>query len=155
MCRRTPVLATVGLGANLGDAQVSVRWALAQLGSLATGAVSSSGLYGSAPVDASGPDFVNAVAQFSTELNAVELLHALQAIENRAGRERPYKNAPRTLDLDLLSYGDARIDSTKLVVPHPRMFARAFVVIPLAQLAPELVSADAIQAVSGQGIWPL
>jgi 2-amino-4-hydroxy-6-hydroxymethyldihydropteridine diphosphokinase len=111
-----------------------------------------SGLWRGAPVDAAGPDYINAVAEISTGLNAPALLAALQALEQSAGRQRPYPNAPRTLDLDLLRYGDARIDSPRLQVPHPRMMARAFVLRPLAEIAPRLVPAEALQAVAGQRI---
>jgi 2-amino-4-hydroxy-6-hydroxymethyldihydropteridine diphosphokinase len=96
-------------------------------------------LYRSAPIDSSGPDYLNAVAAVATELAPHALLQALQAIELRHGRERPYRNAPRTLDLDLLLFGEQRIDSPDLVVPHPRMHERAFVLRPLADLAPALV----------------
>ena len=109
-------------------------------------------LYRSAPVDAQGPDFINAVAAVSTRLTGPDLLLALQQLEQRAGRERPYRNAPRTLDLDLLLYGDACIDSPSLTVPHPRMMERAFVLIPLAEIAPDLVPAAALAAVAGQRI---
>ena len=92
------------------------------------------------------------MAAVSTRLTAPDLLLALQQLEQRAGRERPYRNAPRTLDLDLLLYGDARIDSPSLTVPHPRMMERAFVLIPLAEIAPDLVPAAALAAVAGQRI---
>ena len=115
----------------------------------------SSRLYRTAPHEASGPDFVNAVARISTGLSAPALLDALQAIETAAGRERPYPNAPRTLDLDLLLYGDARIDSPRLTVPHPRLRARAFVLQPLADVARERVSKAELQAVQDQPITPL
>jgi pimeloyl-ACP methyl ester carboxylesterase len=103
-------------------------------------------------VDSSGPDYVNAVVQVTTCLSAPALLRELQALEAAAGRERPFPNAPRTLDLDLLLYGDARIDSPSLIVPHPRMWQRAFVLLPLSEIAPGLVSDDALQAVRGQQI---
>ena len=77
-------------------------------------------------------------------------LAALQALEHAAGRERPYRNAPRTLDLDLLLYGTQHIATPDLTVPHPRMFERAFVLQPLAELAPQHVPAQALQAVQGQ-----
>jgi 2-amino-4-hydroxy-6-hydroxymethyldihydropteridine diphosphokinase len=153
---REPVTAFVGLGANLGDAQAALRAALASLGTLpGTRLVRSSRLYGSAPVDAGGPDYVNAVAQVETTLDAFELLRQLQALECAAGRERPYRNAPRTLDLDLLLYGSARIDSAVLAVPHPRLRERAFVLLPLAELAPERVDARDLAAVAHQRIAPL
>ena len=150
---RAPVIACVALGANLGDAAAVVASAIAALNRLAdTRLEARSHLYRSAPVDAQGPDFINAVAAVSTRLTAPDLLLALQQLEQRAGRERPYRNAPRTLDLDLLLYGDARIDSPSLTVPHPRMMERAFVLIPLAEIAPDLVPAAALAAVAGQRI---
>lgn len=153
---REPVTAFVGLGANLGAAQQAVREALAALATVPdTRFVRASRLYRSAPVDAGGPDFINAVAQVETRLAAPELLAALQGIERAAGRERPYRNAPRTLDLDLLLYGDGRIASTSLTVPHPRMRERAFVLLPLRELAPERVAAADVAAVAGQRIAPL
>lgn len=153
---REPVVAYVGLGANLGDAQRSLRDALAAISAL-PGArlVQSSRIYRSAPVDAGGPDYFNAVAQVETGSSAPELLRQLQAIEQAAGRERPYPNAPRTLDLDLLLYGSARIDSARLTVPHPRLRERAFVLLPLRELAPALVSDADLAAVAGQRIAPL
>ncbi|MBS3995953.1 MAG: 2-amino-4-hydroxy-6-hydroxymethyldihydropteridine diphosphokinase, partial [Hydrogenophaga sp.] len=111
--------------------------------------------YRTAPVDSCGPDYLNAVAEVSTTLTAPALLVTLQAIENANGRERPYRNAPRTLDLDLLLYGDARIDSPDLTLPHPRMWARAFVLVPLADIAPGLVSCPALRAVADQVIEPV
>jgi 2-amino-4-hydroxy-6-hydroxymethyldihydropteridine diphosphokinase len=150
------VLATLGVGANLGDPRAAVRKAiedLAQLPGTVTVAVSS--LYRSAPLDADGPDYVNAVVQVRTELSPDALLAALQAIEQQAGRERPYRNAPRTLDLDILLYGEHRVDRDDLQIPHPRMWQRAFVVLPLAEIAPDLVSPVQVQAVAGQGLHRL
>jgi 2-amino-4-hydroxy-6-hydroxymethyldihydropteridine diphosphokinase len=92
------------------------------------------------------------VAALETGLTAPELLSRLQAIEAGAGRERPYRNAPRTLDLDLLLYGSACIDSPSLTVPHPRMMERAFVLVPLADVAPQLVTRAQLDAVAGQRI---
>jgi 2-amino-4-hydroxy-6-hydroxymethyldihydropteridine diphosphokinase len=103
-------------------------------------------------VDSSGPDYFNAVIQISTRLCAPDLLDRLHHLERGAGRERPYRNAPRTLDLDILLYGAARIDSPRLSVPHPRMRQRAFVLRPLADIAPGLVSAQELQAVAEQVI---
>jgi 2-amino-4-hydroxy-6-hydroxymethyldihydropteridine diphosphokinase len=150
---RAPVVAYVALGANLGDAAAALRQALGDLGALpATQLLAHSSLWRSAPVGAEGPDFVNAVAALSTRLTAPALLAALHQLEARAGRQRPHPNAPRTLDLDLLRYGDARIDSPQLTVPHPRMMARAFVLRPLAEIAPQLVPRAALAAVAGQAI---
>ena len=147
------MIAYVALGANLGEAAAVVASAIDALNRLAdTRLEARSHLYRSAPVDAQGPDFINAVAAVSTRLTAPDLLLALQQLEQRAGRERPYRNAPRTLDLDLLLYGDACIDSPSLTVPHPRMMERAFVLIPLAEIAPDLVPAAALAAVAGQRI---
>ncbi len=131
---RAPVTAYVGLGANLGDPVSAVRRALSDLAQLpATRLLAASDLYRTAPHEAHGPDFINAVAALETSLNAPDLLAALQRLEQAAGRERPWHHAPRTLDLDLLLYGDARIDSPALTVPHPRWTQRAFVLVPLAR----------------------
>lgn len=153
---RDEVLAYISVGANLGDAVGTVNLAMKQLSHLPlTRRVAASSLYRSAPVDATGPDFINAVLAIKTGLNAYELLANLQQIELACGRERPYRNAPRTLDLDLLLFGTARIDSAALQVPHPRMFDRAFVLQPLAEIAPELVSTTQLQAVADQPICRL
>ena len=131
--------AYIGLGANLGDSVATLSTALAALASLpTTRLVNQSALYRSAPVDAGGPDYLNAVAALDTGLAAQELLFQLQAIELRLGRQRPYRNAPRTLDLDLLLYGEQTIATRTLTVPHPRMHERAFVLRPLAEIAPGL-----------------
>jgi 2-amino-4-hydroxy-6-hydroxymethyldihydropteridine diphosphokinase len=150
---REPVTAYIALGANLGDAQATVLWAMTQIESLPTvQMLARSSLYRSAPVDSSGPDYINAVVAISAESSGYFLLSLLQKIEQTAGRERPYKNAPRTLDLDLLLYGDAQIQSDALTVPHPRMWQRAFVLAPLREIAPARVSDAQWQAVSGQRI---
>ena len=135
------MIAWVGIGANLGDARANVLDAIDRLVRL-PGArlVQASSLYRTAPIDSSGDDYVNAVASLDTDLDAHALLQALFAIEQAHGRERPYRNAPRTLDLDLLLYGDQVIDDAPgLIVPHPRMHERAFVLAPLAEVAPDLV----------------
>ena len=150
---RDPVTAYVALGANLGDAQGTVLQALAALAGLpSTQLLRSSRLYRTAPVEAQGPDFINAVAQIETRLTAPALLDALQALENLAGRERPYVNAPRTLDLDLLMFGQSSMQSARLILPHPRWRERAFVLKPLAELAPELVTAADWARVASQAI---
>ena len=150
---RDSVLATLGIGANLGQAQAAVQAAIVSIAALPqTQLVRASSLYGSAPVDSSGPDYMNAVVQVHTTLSAPALLAQLQMIEQAAGRERPYRNAPRTLDLDVLLYGDGCISSTALTVPHPRMWQRAFVLLPLAQIAPQLVSESALAGVRDQAI---
>ena len=148
---RDAVTAYVGVGANLGDAVRTVREAIARIARLPHTAVTrQSSLYRTAPVDSSGPDYINAVAEISTRLTAPELLAQLQGIEQAAGRERPYRNAPRTLDLDLILFGGASIDSARLQVPHPRMNTRAFVLVPLAEIAPELVAPERLAAVASQ-----
>ena len=132
-------LAWIGLGANLGDAALAMRSAAAALGALErTVRVALSSLYRSAPIESSGADYLNAVVLLQTELTAPALLACLQRIEHGHGRERPYPNAPRTLDLDLLMYGDEHIALPGLTVPHPRAHLRAFVLRPLAEIAPEL-----------------
>jgi len=136
-------LAFIGLGANLGDARATLRDALTALRALAQpGSFAASSLWGSTPIDSSGPDYVNAVARLRTALAPYALLDALQAIEQRFGRERPYRNAPRTLDLDVLLYdvrgddGGLVVSDDRLVLPHPRAAQRAFVLAPLAELWP-------------------
>jgi 2-amino-4-hydroxy-6-hydroxymethyldihydropteridine diphosphokinase len=120
-----------------------------------------SSLYRTAPIDSSGDDYINAAARIHTSLDAEVLLQTLQAIEQAHGRERPYRNAPRTLDLDLLLYGDQIIASPTLTVPHPRMTERAFVLIPLLELQPGLIvpgqgaAAAFAPAVQNQGIEKL
>ena len=153
---RDAVTAYVGLGANLGDAAMALCHAIERIAQLpATQLVRQSSFYRTAPVDAGGPDYVNAVVEIRTQLSAQHLLTELQGLENEAGRERPYRNAPRTLDLDVLLYGADRIDSARLTVPHPRMHERAFVVVPLAEIAPQLVAPEQLQAVAGQAITRL
>jgi 2-amino-4-hydroxy-6-hydroxymethyldihydropteridine diphosphokinase len=141
MMHRDMVSVFVGLGANLGNAQGAVMQAVESIGKLPnTQLIRCSSLYRSAPVDATGPDYINAVLHIESRINAYDLLNAFQDIENLAGRERPYLNAPRTLDVDMLLFGSANIVSQRLTVPHPRMRARAFVLRPLSELAPHLVS---------------
>lgn len=153
---RPGVQAAIALGANLGDAVATVRQALVWLGALpGTRLLAASSLYRTAPWEASGPDFINAVALVDTRLTAPALLHAIQQLELQAGRERPYPNAPRTLDLDVLLYGQSSISSPRLTVPHPRMWQRAFVLHPLAEVMPALVSPQALSAVSEQVIEKL
>ena len=131
--------AFVGLGSNLGDRRARITTAFDALAALPdTQLVARSSLYESAPVDAGGGDYLNAVARLHTRLEPLALLRALQAIEAGAGRERSYPNAPRSLDLDLLLYGDLELESDVLVLPHPRLHQRAFVVLPLLELAPDL-----------------
>ncbi|HRD99101.1 MAG TPA: 2-amino-4-hydroxy-6-hydroxymethyldihydropteridine diphosphokinase, partial [Rubrivivax sp.] len=95
--------------------------------------------YRTAPLLASGPDFLNAVVELATDLEPAALLAALHGIEAAHGRRRPYPNAPRTLDLDLLLYGQRVMDTQALRLPHPRLHERAFVLAPLLDLAPDLV----------------
>ena len=150
---RPEVQACVALGANLGDAVQSLRDALAALDAHpAVRVLRTSSFYRTAPFEASGPDFINAVALVATTLTAPGLLAVLQDSEQAAGRLRPYRNAPRTLDLDLLTYGTARIDSPALTVPHPRMMERAFVLVPLHEVLPALVPPEALDAVRHQAV---
>jgi len=132
--------AYVGIGSNLDDPRAQVLGAFQELDRLPrTRVVSKSSLYRSAPVGyADQPDFINAVAALETGLPAEELFAELKAIEDRHGRKRSFANAPRTLDLDLLIYGEQEIASSDLVVPHPRMQQRAFVLKPLLEIAPQL-----------------
>lgn len=132
--------AFIGLGANLGKSHQTLLQAIETLMHRDDiGNVQLSPFYISAPVDAQGPDYVNAVARLQTRLTPYALLDVLQALENRFGRERPYRNAPRTLDLDILLFDDLIQDDPVLTLPHPRMHERAFVLVPLKNLAPELL----------------
>ncbi len=134
-----PHTAYIGLGANLGDAQATVRAALSALALLPqTRLQAQSSLYRSAPQDADGDDYVNAVAELQTALTPHELLARLQAIEAANGRERPYYHAPRTLDLDLLLYDDAALADATLTLPHPRLHLRAFALLPLLEIAADI-----------------
>lgn len=147
----------VGLGANIGDARATVRAATAALAALPhTQLMAVSAQYRSAPVDAAGPDYINAVAWLNTRRPPLALLSDLQAIEARFGRERPYPNAPRTLDLDLLFYGQQRLGSSALTLPHPRWHERAFVVVPLMELTSQAPTgarlADLLPALQHQTI---
>jgi 2-amino-4-hydroxy-6-hydroxymethyldihydropteridine diphosphokinase len=147
------VLACVALGANLGDAMAEVHQALRDLSQLdGTRLVRTSSLYKTAPYEASGPDFINAVVLLETQLTPLDLFHALQQIEQSHGRQRPYKNAPRTLDLDLIFHGDTQLTTPELVLPHPRWQERAFVLVPLAEICPDRVSASLLAAVNDQPI---
>ncbi|MFY9138168.1 2-amino-4-hydroxy-6-hydroxymethyldihydropteridine diphosphokinase [Zwartia sp.] len=153
--------AWIGLGANLGDARETIERALKALGE--TRGIQSlivAPLYGSDPVDAQGPTFVNTVAQIHTTLAPLALLDALQAIEQAHGRERPFRNAPRTLDLDLLLYEGVEMETPRLTLPHPRMHERAFVLRPLSELTPDLVLKQGslqtlLEQCSDQKLWPL
>lgn len=133
------VSAFIGLGANLDDPATQVSRAIDELAGLPRSAlVARSSLWRSAPVGyANQPEYVNAVARLDTELPAEALLESLQEIELAHGRSRSFANAPRTLDLDLLLYGDRVIGTPQLTVPHPRMHERAFVLRPLAEIEPE------------------
>ena len=148
-----PAMACVALGANLGDAELTIQHALQAVAALPhTQLIKASSLYRSAPYEAQGPDFINAVALVQTKLTPLNLLHALQDLEIQSGRERPYKNAPRTLDLDLIFYGDLTLTLPELTLPHPRWSERAFVVLPLAQIWPERVTNAHLNAVQDQVI---
>ena len=162
------VTAYIALGANLGDAASALHQAVNAIAQLPqTRLLKTSSIYKTAPlasgstlpsaddcVDSEhlGTDYLNAVVEVQTSLSAPALLQNLQKLEQAAGRERPYPDAPRTLDLDLLLYGSASIESAHLTVPHPRMWQRAFVLVPLAEIAPGLVTDLQLQAVLGQQI---
>jgi 2-amino-4-hydroxy-6-hydroxymethyldihydropteridine diphosphokinase len=143
----------VAFGANLGEAGVLVLQAIQDVGALATSQlVKASSLYASAPHEAAGPEFVNAVAMYETDLPPLALLDALQNLEKTAGRERPYLNAPRTLDLDIIFYGDIALDSPRLTLPHPRWQKRAFVLVPFAEISPDKVSPALLSSVANQSV---
>jgi 2-amino-4-hydroxy-6-hydroxymethyldihydropteridine diphosphokinase len=135
------VAAYIGLGSNLEDPASQIKAGCAAIAALpATELIARSALYRSAPVGYSDqPDFINAVAKVETTLEARALLDALLAIELNHGRVRDFPNAPRTLDLDLLLYGDLELHAPGLTIPHPRMHERAFVLVPLAEIDPQCV----------------
>ena len=139
----------VALGSNLaGDLDCPASQVIRGLQSIdnipKTKLIKQSSLYQSAPIGYAAqqlnaqPDFINAVAQVNTQLSPQALLDALLEIEHKAGRQRPFANAPRELDLDLLLYADVILNTAKLTLPHPRMFERAFVLLPLAEISPNL-----------------
>lgn len=129
----------VGLGANLGDTRETLTHAAQGLATVPqTQLVRVSAFYRSAPVDAQGPDFLNAVAELRCGLEPEALLAQLLVLEQQHGRQRPYVNAPRTLDLDLLLFGERVLQTATLTLPHPRLHQRAFVLLPLLELAPGL-----------------
>lgn len=137
--------AFVALGSNLANPIAQVQAAFAALGKIPhTRIIKKSSLYRTAPIGydadqlAQVPDFINAVAELDTDLAPLALLDALFAIENTAGRERPYVNAPRVLDCDLLLYENTILNTKKLTLPHPRMHTRGFVLLPLFEIAPHL-----------------
>lgn len=137
--------AFVALGSNLQDPIRQVQNALIALAHIPhTRVIKQSSLYQTSPIgyDADQvseiPDFINAVAEIETDLSPLELLDALFEIENTAGRVRPYANAPRVLDCDLLLYDDVTLNTSKLTLPHPRMHTRGFVLLPLFEIAPHL-----------------
>lgn len=133
----------VGLGGNLGDAVSTLRAALAQLeGMPETAMVATSSMYRTAPVDATGPPYINAVAELRTGLAPEALLAQMMTIEQGLGRQRLFRNAPRSLDLDLLLFGEREIRTVPLCVPHPRLWQRAFVLAPLSELVPGMIGAD-------------
>ena len=134
------MIAAVALGSNLGDRCAHLDYAVSRLQSFLR-SVSVSQYRETAPIGVRGPQrmFLNAAAVGEATLSAREILEALLVIENERDRERPYPNAPRTLDLDLILYGDSRIDEPGLVVPHPRFRERRFVLEPLAEIAPDWV----------------
>jgi 2-amino-4-hydroxy-6-hydroxymethyldihydropteridine diphosphokinase len=133
-------VAYVGIGSNLDDPRTQVLVSFRELDELPhTRVVKRSSLYRSAPLGtAPQPDFINAVAQLETGLPAERLLAELQAIEARHGRERSFANAPRTLDLDLLLFGESQMNAPGLKIPHPRMHERAFVLAPLVEISPDV-----------------
>ncbi len=153
-----PVTAFIALGANLGNAVQTIRDAIQAIHILPHVQVTKqSSLYQTAAMESlpgapKSPDYINAVIEINCQLPAQWLLEQLQKIEQSADRQRPYKNAPRTLDLDILLFGDEKINTATLTVPHPRMWQRAFVLVPLAEIAPGLISSKMLADVKGQAV---
>jgi 2-amino-4-hydroxy-6-hydroxymethyldihydropteridine diphosphokinase len=146
--------AYIALGSNLMQPKQQIKAAFLALEKLPkTHVIQCSSLYQTAPIGydaeqiATIPDFINAVASVETSLTPRQLLDAILAIENSFGRERPYHNAPRVLDLDLLLYDNLEMQTTNLTLPHPRMHLRGFVMLPLAEIAPELILPNGLSVV--------
>ncbi|RZF30852.1 MULTISPECIES: 2-amino-4-hydroxy-6-hydroxymethyldihydropteridine diphosphokinase [unclassified Paraburkholderia] len=133
-------VAYLGLGANLGDARQTLKDAVVCLAQQhAITVLAKSSLYRTAPIDAGGDDYFNCVVKLETTLPVRHLLALCHKIEHQFGRERPFRNAPRTLDLDILLYGDQSIDEADLIVPHPRLVERAFALVPLVEIDAAIV----------------
>ncbi len=133
-------LAYLGLGANLGDARQTLKDAVVCLAQQHTITVlAKSSFYRTAPIAADGDDYFNCVVALKTALSAAQLLALCHTIEHHFGRERSYRNAPRTLDLDILLYGEDRVDAEHLTIPHPRLVERAFTLVPLLELNANIV----------------
>lgn len=132
--------AFIALGSNLQDPQAQVERALKTIANTSSiKLVQASSLFKTAPIGYDNqPDFINAVAEIETDLSPLELLHTLLAIETQHGRERPFPNAPRILDLDVLLYENIEINTAELTLPHPRMHTRGFVMLPLTEIAPKI-----------------
>ncbi|SEA68579.1 2-amino-4-hydroxy-6-hydroxymethyldihydropteridine diphosphokinase [Paraburkholderia sartisoli] len=152
-------VAYLGLGANLGDARQTLKDAVVCLAQQHTIAVlAKSSMYRTAPIDAGGDDYFNCVVKIDTTLPVRPLLALCHTIEHHFGRERPFRNAPRTLDLDILLFGDHCMDEPDLIVPHPRLTERAFVLVPLVEIDPTLIipqrgrAASFLEAVASQRI---
>jgi 2-amino-4-hydroxy-6-hydroxymethyldihydropteridine diphosphokinase len=153
-------IAYIGIGSNLEDPRAQVLRAFDELAHLPdTRVTARSSLYRTAPIGhAAQPDFINAVAALDTQLPAEALLRELHAVEARHERKRTFANAPRTLDLDLLLYGDAQVDKPGLNIPHPRMHERAFVLQPLVEIAPHVqipqrgAASQCLAATTGQKV---
>jgi 2-amino-4-hydroxy-6-hydroxymethyldihydropteridine diphosphokinase len=156
--------AYIGLGSNLSEPAAQVRQALLRLAGLArTLRVAVSPLYGSRPLGPiAQPDFVNAVAGLLTQLTALELLRELRSLEAQGGRPALHEHwGPRVIDLDLLVFGRERCSGSELVLPHPGVVARNFVLYPLADIAPDLevpgcgLVRELLARVGADGVWPL
>ena len=147
-------IAYIGIGSNLDEPRRQVLEAFTELDRLPhTRVVKKSSLYQTAPMGhAEQPAFINAVAQLETGLPAERLLAELQAVEQRHGRKRSFPNAPRTLDLDILLFGNATVQSGALTIPHPRMHERAFVLKPLLEIAPDLPFEKQLDSCKGQKV---
>lgn len=136
----TEVLASVALGGNLSNPDHNMRMALQELDSTpGIRLLNTSQFFRTTPIDAPGPEFCNAAALLATTLSPLNLLHALLAVEMKFGRVRSQRNAPRTLDLDLITFGNERIRTAELILPHPRAHTRAFVLVPLCEVAPDVL----------------
>ena len=130
--------AFIGFGGNIGDTRQIITDAIVCLALRSELQIlAKSCFYQSAPLEATGDDYINAVIEIETQLSPYGLLHVCQAVEQEFGRERPYANAPRTIDLDILSFEGVSQTDTELTIPHPRIIERSFVLLPLLEIAPD------------------
>ncbi|MHB0998016.1 MAG: 2-amino-4-hydroxy-6-hydroxymethyldihydropteridine diphosphokinase [Armatimonadota bacterium] len=143
------MVAYLGIGSNLGDKKSNIDDAIRRINEInGISILKKSSVYETEPVGyMDQPDFLNSVIEIDTELDPVQLLHSTQQIEKDMGRVRNLKWGPRVIDIDILIFDNLKIDTTELVLPHPRITERAFVIIPLAEIAPDLIINNSVSVI--------